>query len=337
MRSLCNQNQLKQCCLKDDVTRSGKECSVMKAIFAPLFVVFAVLLPLAAQSEYLLSVELGKVSDNLHYAGYEKNVPSFNLSKNTVYSRELMLAFRLDKATYQRLLAASPDQLHELFGQYIDMEAADSKLLYQCQINSCGASAPRNVLASIQHSSLVERIESIDHLHDYRLVSHVFTQRQSSLPVETLMYSALKRHYVIYRALIPESMGASIESTFNGLCTNWTPSQNGIAFEVNQAELRLNNLEALYCMAQYLSDVDDDWVSIAGHADASGSSATNQQLALERSRNMAMILLNEFKVEGLPFSAVSYGEQRLLTALPVGDARHRRVEISLTQRRVLWN
>lgn len=71
-------------------------------------------------------------------------------------------------------------------------------------------------------------------------------------------------------------------------------------------------------------------ITLIGHTDAKGDEQANLALSQSRAEAVRQALVNSFDIVAEKLVAVGKGESELIAKLGPGDARHRRVEIILT-------
>lgn len=101
-----------------------------------------------------------------------------------------------------------------------------------------------------------------------------------------------------------------------------------VTFATNSAQLNRQALYALNDVADVLSKYNETNITIAGHADSTGSDAINQPLSERRAQSVAGYLQNQ-GVAAYRVHAVGYGSRRPIAsnATAAGRAQNRRVEI----------
>ncbi len=121
------------------------------------------------------------------------------------------------------------------------------------------------------------------------------------------------------------SSGVSVTREGDNIYLNM-PSD--ITFGVNQSDIRPGFYETLNSVAIVLAEFDKTTVTVAGHADATGSDSYNQSLSERRSLSVAQYL-NGQGVAGPRLNNIGFGETRPIAdnATQAGRAANRRVEI----------
>lgn len=101
-----------------------------------------------------------------------------------------------------------------------------------------------------------------------------------------------------------------------------------VTFATNSAQLSQQSFYALNEVASVLSQYNETTITVAGHADNTGSDAINQPLSERRAFSVANFLQNQ-GVAGNRIRAVGYGSKRPVAsnATAEGRAQNRRVEI----------
>jgi hypothetical protein len=110
------------------------------------------------------------------------------------------------------------------------------------------------------------------------------------------------------------------------------PGRHLVFFELDQATLTPNGAQVVAGAAQEFQQTGAARLSLAGHADRSGSEAHNQQLSERRAKAVRRELVRLGVPDGV-ISTVALGETSPLvpTADGVREARNRRVEIEVPQ------
>lgn len=109
-----------------------------------------------------------------------------------------------------------------------------------------------------------------------------------------------------------------------------TVNLEGIQFRSGSAELTGDSVEGLSDIVSFLKNQRDINVEIAGHTDAVGSAALNQQLSQQRADAVKLFLIRA-GIDPARLRAVGYGENEPVAsnASPEGRALNRRVEFRI--------
>ncbi|PEN13095.1 hypothetical protein CRI94_10605 [Longibacter salinarum] len=108
---------------------------------------------------------------------------------------------------------------------------------------------------------------------------------------------------------------------------------NGLSFPVGSSEIRPANFGLLTKLQQVLREFPDAPVTVAGHTDARGNDASNQQLSEQRAMAVQEYLLANMSVlKPTQIKAVGYGESRPLATNETekGRAQNRRIDVTIS-------
>lgn len=106
-----------------------------------------------------------------------------------------------------------------------------------------------------------------------------------------------------------------------------------VTFDTGRATIKAEYREVLDDMALILNEYGDTAVSVIGHADSTGSPATNQRLSESRASAVVAYLIRK-EVDEARLTASGEGEARPVASNDTaeGRAQNRRVEIVIRQR-----
>ena len=99
-----------------------------------------------------------------------------------------------------------------------------------------------------------------------------------------------------------------------------------ITFDKNSSSIKPEFEDVLDSVASVIKEFDSTSVEISGHADSSGSVATNQMISEQRANSVASFLRSK-GVKASRIIAHGYGKSNAISG---DDAYNRRVEIRLT-------
>jgi len=102
-----------------------------------------------------------------------------------------------------------------------------------------------------------------------------------------------------------------------------------ITFDYNSAEISAKSLPSVQALGKALTnpDLKGSTFVVAGHTDAAGSDAYNQELSERRADSIKRYLTDKFGIAGADLVTVGYGESKLKDASqPLAEA-NRRVQV----------
>ena len=102
-----------------------------------------------------------------------------------------------------------------------------------------------------------------------------------------------------------------------------------ITFDYNSAEISAKSLPSVQALGKALTnpDLKGSTFVVAGHTDAAGSDAYNQDLSERRADSIKRYLTDKFGIAGADLVTVGYGESKLKdTSQPLAEA-NRRVQV----------
>jgi outer membrane protein OmpA-like peptidoglycan-associated protein len=102
-----------------------------------------------------------------------------------------------------------------------------------------------------------------------------------------------------------------------------------ITFDYNSAEISAKSMPSVQALGKALtsSDLQGSTFVVAGHTDAAGSDAYNQDLSERRADSIKRYLTDEFGIAGADLVTVGYGESKLKDpGQPLAEA-NRRVQV----------
>ena len=105
-----------------------------------------------------------------------------------------------------------------------------------------------------------------------------------------------------------------------------------IRFALNSATLTDSAIEQVAALGKALagSTLSACEITLTGHTDASGSAENNLSLSAARATTVKQTLIDSYGVSENKLIAIGKGETALLQGLAENDARHRRVQVALT-------
>jgi outer membrane protein OmpA-like peptidoglycan-associated protein len=142
-----------------------------------------------------------------------------------------------------------------------------------------------------------------------------------------LYYTRLRNHLRTVRIDQPQVAAAALERR---LATECRAEVAGIYFDTNSSELSTESDKTIASIADILSRRSDWRVTIEGHTDSIGTTASNERLSQDRAKAVEQRLVSRHRVASSRIRSAGYGESKPLesNATLEGRARNRRVEIT---------
>ena len=105
-----------------------------------------------------------------------------------------------------------------------------------------------------------------------------------------------------------------------------------VLFETGKADLMPGAMNTINRLAQFMKQYPDKKLQIEGHTDSDGSNAYNQQLSENRSKGVALHLMNN-GISSTRIQTYGYGEERPIASntTPEGKRQNRRVTFLISE------
>jgi outer membrane protein OmpA-like peptidoglycan-associated protein len=148
-------------------------------------------------------------------------------------------------------------------------------------------------------------------------------------PAEPVVSAEEGRFVQKIRGRSTRSLSASEREEIASLAKDKPNIDLEITFDYNSAEISAKSLASVQALGKALTnpDLKGSTFVVAGHTDAAGSDAYNQDLSERRADSIKRYLTDKFGIAGADLVTVGYGESKLKDASqPLAEA-NRRVQV----------
>jgi outer membrane protein OmpA-like peptidoglycan-associated protein len=148
-------------------------------------------------------------------------------------------------------------------------------------------------------------------------------------PAEPVVSAEEGRFVQKIRSRSTRSLSASEREEIASLAKDKPNIDLEITFDYNSAEISAKSLASVQALGKALTnpDLKGSTFVVAGHTDAAGSDAYNQDLSERRADSIKRYLTDKFGIAGADLVTVGYGESKLKDASqPLAEA-NRRVQV----------
>lgn len=162
-------------------------------------------------------------------------------------------------------------------------------------------------------------------------INEMIRELKPSAPAQRSNRSYRKR---IQRIEIPRSQARGLSSPYQDYVINYNHTLDlTVYFHYDSAEITPKASYLLDTLGEALTspELSGFRYLIAGHTDAAGSRAYNQDLSARRAIAVARYLVNEFGIDPERLIPVGFGEERLQNERDPYSHRNRRVEVALIE------
>jgi outer membrane protein OmpA-like peptidoglycan-associated protein len=148
-------------------------------------------------------------------------------------------------------------------------------------------------------------------------------------PAEPVVSAEEGRFVQKIRGRSTRSLSASEREEIASLAKDKPNIDLEITFDYNSAEISAKSLASVQALGKALTnpDLKGSTFVVAGHTDAAGSDAYNQDLSERRADSIKRYLTDKFGIAGADLVTVGYGESKLKDASQPLAGANRRVQV----------